>query len=105
MTDWYNTHKKENYTETDENERQARLSQIIDDFTNKFKPTLKTNAYFKFEKEKMNNARLGLYKTYMENLDHFEVLYKKLDRDLLKFIEVVKTLEKSENPEEDLKKL
>jgi predicted aminopeptidase len=81
------------------------LASIIDDFTNKLKPTLKTNTYFKFEKEKMNNARLGLFKTYMENLDDFEVLYKKLNGDLLKFIEVVKTLEKSDNPEEDLKKL
>ena len=41
----------------------------------------------------------------MENLDDFEVLYKKLNGDLLKFIDVVKTLEKSGNPEEDLKKL
>ena len=53
----------------------------------------------------MNNARLGLYKTYMENLDDFEVLYKKLGRDLLKFISAMKTLEKSENPEEDMKRL
>jgi predicted aminopeptidase len=105
MTDWYIKNKKDNYTDADELARQARLNLIIEDFTNKFKPTLKTNAYYKFEKEKMNNARLGMYKTYMENLDQFEVLYKKLNGDLLKFIEVVKTLEKSDDPEEDLKKL
>ncbi|MBC7457148.1 MAG: aminopeptidase [Bdellovibrionaceae bacterium] len=105
MTDWYTNHKKEIYTASDELERQLRLSQIIDDFANKFKTTLKTNIYYKFEKEKMNNAKLGMYKTYMENLDQFEVLYKKLNGDLLKFIDVVKTLEKSDNPEEDLKKL
>ncbi len=102
---WYTENRKETHTEADEKAREARLALVIDDFTNKLKPTLKTNSYFKFEKEKMNNARLGMYKTYMENLDHFEVLYKKLNGDLLKFIEVVKTLEKSDDPEEDLKKL
>lgn len=105
LNDWYTIHKKEKYTEADELERQKRLAQIIDDFTFKFKPHLKTNSYYKFEKESMNNARLGLYKTYMENLHQFEILYKKLNSDLLKFIEVVKTLEKSDDPEEDLKKL
>ena len=102
---WYLNHRKDVYTASDEQERESRLSLIIDNFSQKLKPQLKTNAYFKFEKEKMNNARLGLYKTYMENLDDFEFLYKKLDRDLLKFIDVVKTLEKSEDPEADLKRL
>ncbi len=102
---WYTSHKKENHDTNDDVDREKRLSLLIDDFTNKLKPRLKTNSYHKFEKEKMNNARLGLYKTYMENLDDFEVLYKKLGRDLLKFISAMKTLEKSENPEEDMKRL
>ncbi|MBC7753204.1 MAG: aminopeptidase [Moraxellaceae bacterium] len=102
---WYSNHKKEVYSKEDESQRESRLSLVIDHFSQNLKPQLKTNAYFKFEKEKMNNARLGLYKTYMENLDDFEVLYRKLDRDLLKFISTVKSLEKSDDPETDLKKL
>lgn len=90
---------------TNSTAREDRLALIINQFTTQLKPQLKTNSYFKFEKEKMNNARLGLYKTYMENLDDFENLYKKLNNDLLKFIEVIKTLEKSDDPEQDLKKL
>ncbi len=85
--------------------REERLNLVLTQFSTQLKPQLKTNSYLKFEKEKMNNARLGLYKTYMENLDDFENLYKKLNNDLLKFIEVIKTLEKSDDPEEDLKKL
>ena len=85
--------------------RDARLDSILTQFSTVLKPQLKTNLYLKFEKEKMNNARLGLYKTYMENLDQFEILYKKLGNDLLKFIDAVKTLEKSDDPEADFRKL
>lgn len=87
-----------------ETERQKRLQQILEHFQT-VKKDFKTNSYLKFEKEKMNNARLGLYKTYMENLNVFEELYKKLNYDLLKFIDVVKELETSKEPEEDLRKL
>jgi predicted aminopeptidase len=95
------------YKENPQNEeaRQKRLAAVITNFTEQLKPQLKTNSYLKFEKEKMNNARLGLYKTYMEKLDDFEVLFNKLDKNLIRFIETVKTLEKSDHPIEDLKKL
>ncbi len=101
MTIWYD----ENKELKNESAREARLAQIVEQFTLRLKPQLKTNAYQRFEKEKMNNARLGLYKTYMEDLENFEILYQKLNQDLLKFIEVVKTLEKSKDPEADLKQL
>lgn len=98
---WYESHPGPQ----DDKLREERLQQVNEQFTTQLKPKLKTRNYYKFEKEKMNNARLGLYKTYMENLNDFEILYQKLNKDLLKFIEVIKTLEKSDNPEEDLKKL
>lgn len=101
LKQWYQEQKEPKSEEA----REARLAQIIQQFAKRLKPHLKTKSYLKFEKEKMNNARLGLYKTYMENLDDFEALYKKLDYDLLKFIDVVKTLEKSDDPTADLKKL
>lgn len=101
LNQWYSEQKEPK----DEIARQNRLDRLIERFATVLKPALKTNSYLKFEKEKMNNARLGLYKTYMENLDDFENLYKKLNNDLLKFIEVVKTLEKSDDPESDLIKL
>lgn len=101
MKNWYQAHG----VEKDENARQQMFDGILLSFQNDLKPKLKTNSYFKFEKEKMNNARMSLYKTYMQNLDDFELIYKKLNSDLLAFIDAMKTLEKSKNPNEDLKKL
>lgn len=101
MNTWYQSHG----TEKNEVARQEMFDGILSSFQNDLKPKLKTNSYNKFEKEKMNNARMSLYKTYMQNLDDFELVYKKLNSDLLVFIETMKTLEKSKNPSEDLKKL
>jgi predicted aminopeptidase len=85
--------------------RTARLNEIHDRFEKDLQPKLKTTVYAKFTKEKMNNARMGLYKTYMQNLNDFEDAYIRHDSDLLKFIEVVKKLESSKDPAEDLKKI
>ncbi len=98
---WYQNNK----SSSDETLRQKRLQEVITRFETDLKPLLKTNAYDKFTKEPMNNARMGLYKTYMENLDDFEIIYEKYNKDLVQFIEVIKKLEKSDNPQEDLKKL
>lgn len=100
LDSWYQSNKEKN-----EDLRQNRLNEIHARFEKELKPQLKTTAYDKFTKEKMNNARMGLYKTYMENLDDFEKVYEKYDRDLLKFIEAVKKLEASETPQVDLLKI
>lgn len=99
LESWYKNNPQQ------EELREKRLEEILTRFDTNLKPKLKTNSYLKFEKEKMNNARLGLYKTYMEKLDDFENLYLKLNKDLNLFIETVKKLENSEKPEEDLRKL
>lgn len=101
IEEWYREHG----AKQDEQARENRLKLVIEHFENDLKPKLKTKNYDRLSKEKFNNARLGLYKTYMSNLDDFERLYQKLDKDLLKFIEVTKALEKSENPEQDLRSL
>lgn len=88
-----------------EEARTARLNEIHEHFEKDLSPRLKTTVYAKFTKEKMNNARMGLYKTYMQNLNDFEDAYKRLGSDLLKFIDVVKKLESSKDPESDLKTL
>lgn len=98
---WY----QNNAANNDETLRQQRLQKIIDNFNTQLRPHLKTTVYSKFDKEPMNNARLGMYKTYMEDLSHFEIIYKKYNSDLLLFIEKVKTLENSDDPIKDLQLL
>ncbi len=87
----------------DETARTARLNLIHTNFETQLAPRLKTNSYQKFTKEKMNNARMGLYKTYMQGLNDFEDAYKRHGSDLLKFIDVIKGLEDSKDPEADLR--
>ena len=101
LDQWY----KDNKGKASEDDRQKRLQDVISHFEQKLKPQLKTNSYDKFAKEPMNNARMGLYKTYMENLDDFEKAFERHNHDLLKFINAIKNLEDSEKPEEDLKKI
>lgn len=101
LDQWY----KENSSVRNNEAREQRLQQVYQNFETKLKPQLKTNSYNKFTKEKMNNAYLGVYKTYMQNLNDFEDAYKRHGSDLLKFIEAVKALESSKNPEEDLKRI
>jgi predicted aminopeptidase len=98
---WYIDHPTEKNDET----RTSRLNQIHENFEKTLAPQLKTKSYSKFTKEKMNNARMGLYKTYMKNLNDFEDAFKRYDNDLLKFIDAVKKLEGSDDPEKALKTL
>jgi predicted aminopeptidase len=90
-------------TAKDETARTARLNLIHTNFETQLAVKLKTNSYQKFTKEKMNNARMGLYKTYMQGLNDFEDAYKRHGSDLLKFIDVIKRLEDSKDPERDLR--
>ena len=101
LEQWY----KDNGSVRNNEVREERLQQVFKNFETQLKPNLKTNSYNKFTKEKMNNAYLGVYKTYMQNLNDFEEAYKRYNSDLLKFIEAVKQLENSKNPEEDLKRI
>lgn len=88
-----------------EDERQNRIHQIQQKFISTLQPQLKTDAYKKFPELKLNNARLLIYKTYMQDLSDFEKLYDSLNKDFSKFIEKCKTLEKSSDPSSALKLL
>lgn len=88
-----------------ETKRTERIAQIQKDFSERVLPQLKTDSFKKFPEQKLNNARLLVYKTYMQDLQDFESLYSLLNQDYFQFIERCKTLEKSSNPADGLKEL
>lgn len=66
---------------------------------------MKTDSYKKFPEIPLNNARLLIYKTYMQDLKDFEQLYEANDKNFAKFIEVCKSLEKAKDPQKKLKEM
>ena len=97
---WY-----ENSKSKDEEVRKNRLRQIQEDFLLQLKPQLKSENYAHFDKVKLNNARLMLYKTYLSDLSEFARLFEFCKKDLTEFLKKCKGLDSSKNPEEDLKKI
>lgn len=97
---WYETQPPEQRTEEN---RQLQFTKLQRDFETETLPYLKTDNYKKFQKLKLNNARLLVYRTYMQDLDDFEKLYEKTGRDFKKFLEECKGLEKEKNPSAALK--
>jgi predicted aminopeptidase len=85
--------------------RTERIAKIQKDFSARILPQLKTDSFKKFSEQKLNNARLLVYKTYMQDLQDFEILYSLLNQDYFEFIKRCKNLEKSSNPAEALKEL
>lgn len=97
---WYQSNSEQN-----ERIREEQFEKIKIAFQTEMKSKFKTSSYQKFTEQKINNATLGLLRTYMEDLSDFEKLYSKCNDNLDLFIEKIKTLEKSNDPVEDLKKL
>ena len=64
---------------------------------------MKTDMYKKFSKVELNNARLLLYKTYMQDLSDFQTLYELTGENFTEFLHCCKTLKKSDKPEQGLK--
>lgn len=85
--------------------RENQYNEIKKRFREIIRPQLKSNSYQNFEKLPLNNARLLLFKTYIEDLSDFQVLFDKLQGDLSLFISKVKTLESHKKPIEGLKDL
>ncbi len=100
LEQWY-----KNQSEKNEEARQKRIQEIQAHFKTELAPRLKSKSYSRFPELSLNNARLLVYKTYMQDLSDFEKLYTQVGGDFSKFIEKCKSLEASKNPEEDLKKL
>lgn len=100
LADWYSK-----ATDHNEDLRVKRLREIQDRFVKDIQPKMKTKAYETFPKIVLNNARLNLYKTYMQDLSIFEKLFEKVGRDYRKFIEECKKLEKEKDPQKALENL
>ena len=88
-----------------EQKRIDRLATIQEKFKNNILPQLKSDSYQSFSKNKLNNAKLLIYKTYNQDLADFESLFQKATQDIPTFIELCKQFEKSDNPTDALKKI
>lgn len=97
---WYQQVSEKNKAEEI---RQARFDQIKDSFKKNLQSQLKTKLYGKFSEQKLNNARLSLYNTYMKDLSDFENVYRKTGDSIPLFLEKLKTLNKVDDPEAELK--
>lgn len=100
MEAWYSDQKEQK-----EDARQSRLQEIKLHFTEKIKAKMVTENYSKFDTIELNNARLIVYKTYLQDMSDFENLYLLAGNDFEKFMTLVKQLEKHEKPSEGLKDL
>ncbi len=100
MENWYSEQKEQK-----EELRQSRLQEIKTHFTETVKPKMVTESYNKFDTIDLNNARLIVYKTYLQDMSDFENLYTLAGNDFEKFMIIVKRLEKHDKPSEGLKEL
>lgn len=99
---WYDQLPAEN---RHEDQRLARIKEIQERFVKNLKPRLKTKSYDKFPHLSLNNARLLLYKTYMQDLGDFQKLYDRSGQNFAEFIKQCKSLEGEKDPAAALKKL
>ncbi len=102
LEDWY---KNLPVADRNEEKRLERIAQIQKNFVTTLQPQLHTDSYKKFPEYKLNNARLLVYKTYMQDLQDFESLYNLLDQDYARFIAQCKSLESAKDPAVALKEL
>lgn len=95
---WYKTAIDKN-----EDVRKARLREIQERFKKHVLPVMKTDSYKKFPEIELNNARLLIYRTYLEDLSDFQAVFAKLGHDFKRFVEKAKELEDEKKPEEKIK--
>lgn len=99
---WYKDLPEKDRTEE---RRKERIGEIQKKFSLEVEPKLKTESFKKFAEANLNNARLLVYKTYMQDLSDFEKLYELENRSYSAFIERCRSLEKAEDPAAKLKEL
>jgi predicted aminopeptidase len=92
-------------TEHVEEKRMARIQAIQEKFKKEVLPTMHTKNYEKFTSAKLNNARLLVYKTYLQDLADFETLYQQSGKSFQVFIERCKALEGEKDPAKKMKEL
>ena len=102
LNDWYRQHSGDN---SSEEERKKHFSNIQENFKNNVLPIMKTANYKNFPKTELNNARLLLFKTYMQDLSDFQKLYDLTDANFKEFLKCCEKLKKESAPEIGLKKI
>jgi predicted aminopeptidase len=102
LTAWYEKQPEKNPSEED---REKRFTEIKNHFAEKVQPYLKTDVYKKFGDSEINNARLMLYKTYMQDLSDFEKLFELTKGSYHDFLKCCEKLKKADHPEEGLKQI
>lgn len=85
--------------------KEERLRALQVKYREEIVPQLKTPSLQKALEGELNNARLIALKTYQMDLEDFEKLYLKLDRDIAAFLAACKRLEEAEDPVQKLKDL
>ena len=96
---WY----KENEGKITPEQKQARINQIKDSFEKDLKPKLQSKSFENFSKQELNNASLLNYQTYFYDLSDFEKLKEKIGPSFPTLLQYCKNLEKTKNPEQELK--
>lgn len=96
---WY----KINGVKKDNLEKEKMLSLILTRFETQVLPQMKTTNFANFHKKPLNNARLLIFKTYLQDLSDFEKLWQKSNQDFRIFMKYAKEFEKSSEPEKALK--
>jgi predicted aminopeptidase len=102
LSSWYKDLPETNRTEAI---REEQFHAIQTRFEKDLMPQMKTESYKKFKDLKLNNARLLIYKTYMQDLSDFDKLYESVGRDFGKFLDKCKALEGVKDPATALKSL
>lgn len=92
-------------SDRNEERRLQRIADIQVRFQKNILPKMNTKNYEKFTTAKLNNARLLIYRTYMQDLSDFEKLYEISNHNFETFITRCKELEDAKDPAQKLKEL
>lgn len=93
----------QNGSKKNKEEKENMFKEILLRFETEALPKMKTKNFAKFHKKELNNARLLIYKTYLQDLSDFDKLWTKTNSDFKKFMTAVKEFEKSPDPDKTLK--
>lgn len=102
LENWYKALPK---AEQNEEIRKERIKQIQINFEKELKPKLQSDSYKRFSEIELNNARLLVYKTYMQDLSDFERLFDLVKGDWQLYIKCCEKIKENKKPEEGLKDL
>ncbi len=100
LENWYLEKAKPGAPRLAEGDRLDRLKMIQKKFSEDIRPQISQEFRKDFETAELNNAKLLLFKLYENDPGQLETLFKKLNQDLSKFIEFLKSF----HSEEDLKR-